>query len=258
MLIKMKLVVLASGSKGNCFYLEDEKDAILIDAGISAKRVNERLGLLGKDIGKIKSIFITHEHSDHIKGADVLARQLNIPIYATKKTIESGLLCKKSELIQTMKNNETINFKGFDVEAFPKSHRAADPVAFNIINKKKISIITDAGFACNNVIKNISDSDFLCLESNHDLKMLENGPYPYFLKQWIRSDVGHLSNNQASLCVLKHANPKLKNIVLSHLSETNNNPEQAFKTFIEITKERKDLKAKISVSTRDCSEVFSI
>lgn len=248
----MKLSVLASGSSGNCFYVEEDNTALLIDAGISAKQVIERLGTMRKNTDNISAIFITHEHSDHIKGADVLARQLNIPIFATKKTADNCFLCSNCSLIQHIKNNQTLKFGSMHINAFSKSHKCADPVSYSIISEKnkKLSIITDAGYSCKNIIKNVSDSDFLCMESNHDLKMLAEGPYPPFLKQWIKSDVGHLSNVQASLCVLEHAQSKLKHVILSHLSETNNTPNLALSTFNSLIKERKDLHPRVTVSSR--------
>lgn len=240
----MRLSVLASGSSGNCFYIENNKAGILVDAGISARRIGERLASLKINPRKIKGIFITHEHQDHVKGADVLARNFQIPVFATKKTAEGCFLCSQEDLIQTIKNNETINIGSMDVEAFSKSHKAFDPVSYSISNEKKISIITDLGKACGNVIDSVADSDFLCLESNHDIRMLEQGSYPYFLKEWIKSDFGHLSNMQAALLVLEHGKSRLKNIILSHISRNNNTPELALKSF-SLIKERYDLHPKI-------------
>jgi phosphoribosyl 1,2-cyclic phosphodiesterase len=255
----MELSVLGSGSSGNCFFVQNNKSAILVDAGLSAKQIVSRLGAIGASSARVKGIFITHEHADHVRGADVLARQLNIPIFATKKTVHDSFLCSDSNLINPIKNNEILKLAGMEISAFSKSHKAADPISFSIRNGKTISVITDAGFACDNIISAVSDSDFLCIESNHDEKMLLDGPYPYFLKQWIKSDVGHLSNRQSALCVLEHANSKLNHIVLSHLSQTNNTPELALKTFKSLIKERSDLNLKITHSGRDIpTKLFKI
>ncbi|MFA5258926.1 MAG: MBL fold metallo-hydrolase [Candidatus Pacearchaeota archaeon] len=246
----MELCALASGSSGNCFYVSNGNSGILIDAGISTKQIIERMSLINKGPETIKAIFITHEHSDHIRGADVFARKFNVPIFATKKTIQASCLCSNENLINSIKNDETINLNGVEVEAFSKFHKAADPVSYNISNGKKISIITDVGCVCNNVIKHVSDSDFLCIESNYDEEMLESGPYPYFLKKWIKSDIGHLSNAQSASCILENAKPSLKHVMLSHLSKNNNSPELALNSF-NILKQRKDFSLKISVSQRE-------
>ena len=246
----MELSVLSSGSSGNCFYVESDKNGLLIDCGISCKQVLERMEIIGKKPENIRGIFITHEHSDHIKGVDVLARTFDIPIYATEKVIEDCFLCSDKHLVKEIGKNESVKIGDLTIEAFSKSHKALDPVSFSIINKKRLSIITDAGFICKNIEENIKEADFLCLESNHDLNMLENGPYPIFLKNWIKSDIGHLSNMQASLGVLEYASSNLKGVILSHLSETNNNPKVALKTFSSLIKERFDLKPKVLVSTK--------
>jgi phosphoribosyl 1,2-cyclic phosphodiesterase len=250
----MKVAALSSGSGGNCFYVEKDSNAILIDAGISAKRINERLTSLKLNADKIKALFITHEHIDHIRGADVFSRQFDIPIYATKGTINSGFLCSNEDMINTIKNKETVNIAGFSVEAFQKFHKAADPVSFSIFNNDRtVSVVTDIGFPCENVNRAIENSNFIFLESNHDIEMLKNGPYPHFLKNWIGGDSGHLSNKQASLAVLEYGNSKLKNVVLSHLSKVNNEPRVALKTFNSLLKERKNFSANVTLSLENAS-----
>lgn len=246
----MEICALASGSSGNCFYVENNSNAILVDCGISAKQIIERLHSIKKNPEKIKGIFITHEHSDHIRGTDVFSRKFSIPIFVTQRTSESCFLSSNCDLINFIKNNETIKLGGMEIEAFSKSHKAADPVSFSIFKEKKVSIITDIGYSCNNVLKNINDSDALFIESNYDEDMLLNGPYPHFLKKWIKSDIGHLSNDQSARSVLENADSRLKYLVLSHLSKNNNTPEIALKSF-KLLKERKDLNPKIFVSERD-------
>jgi len=238
----MEIAVLSSGSSGNSFYVQKNKSGILIDAGISAKQISSRLKSLGINDEKVKGIFITHEHSDHISGVDVFARRLQIPIFATKKTAENCFLCSQDNLINFIDNDSLLEIAGMKIEAFSKSHKAEDPVSYSISKGKKISVITDLGYACENVIERVSESDFLCLEANHDIKMLQQGPYPFFLKKWIKSDLGHLSNIQAALCVLEHGKSKLKNVILSHISRNNNTPFIALKTFNSLIKERSDLK----------------
>lgn len=245
----MELSVLSSGSSGNCFYVENKGRAILIDAGISAKQICDRITEIGRKPESVEGIFVTHEHVDHVRGADVFCRKFNVPVFGTEKTLNEFLFAN-SDLKKAISNNETLKIAGLEVEAFSKSHASADPISFNIVNNKRLSIITDAGFACQNIISSIKDADFLCLESNHDPSLLEEGPYPHFLKNWIRSDIGHLSNMQAALAVLEHAHPRMKNLILCHLSETNNTPRHAVKSF-SLLKERYDLHPEIIISDKE-------
>jgi len=255
----MRVCALGSGSSGNCFFISDNNKAILIDAGLSCKETFRRLNLINQNPIEIKAIFITHEHSDHVKGADVIARNLNIPIFATKKTADNSNLCNNKNLIKIIKNNETIKIGRMSIEAFSKSHLASDPVSYSILSKKRVSIITDLGYTCQNTIDKISKSDLLFIESNYDEGMLENGPYPYYLKKWISGNDGHLSNTQTGLCVLEHGKSRLKNVVLSHLSKFNNHPEIALKTFKDLINERKDLNLSVHISLRDePSKIFSL
>lgn len=256
---KIEVCALASGSSGNCFYVSDGATSILIDAGISAKQIIERLTSIGHDPNRIDAIFITHEHIDHIRGADVFSRYFDVPIYATGKTLKEAFICSKEELVNSIKNDEEIKIGNLVVKAFPKSHNAVDPV-FYVVSKgrKNISVITDAGHCCKNITENVNDSDFLFIESNHDVEMLERGPYPYHLKKLIGGDSGHLSNKQAALCVLEHASSKLRKVVLSHVSRTNNTPEIAMKTFDKLLMERKNAPG-VDISLKECpTEKFRV
>jgi len=229
---KMEMSVLASGSSGNCFYVSHKGKGILVDAGISCKQIVERLCMLGKSPEQIKGIFVTHEHSDHMKGCDVFARKFNVPIFATKKTAQVKSLCMYEELVHFIKNDESVGLGGMEIQAFSKSHKAVDPVSYTVSNGgKNVSIITDIGYCCENVIEHVERADVLCMESNHDLDLLDNGHYPYFLKQWIKSDEGHVSNIDAASCVFSHGRSRLKHVVLSHLSLNNNTPLHALQVF---------------------------
>jgi phosphoribosyl 1,2-cyclic phosphodiesterase len=246
----MEISALSSGSSGNCFYVKDNDNAVLIDAGISCSQIVERLQKLRESPERVRAIFITHEHSDHIRGADVFSRTFNIPIFVNKKTSKSCFLCKDEKSINIIKNEETIEIGGLNISSFSKSHNAADPVFYEVSkNNKKVSVITDLGYPCKNVTDSISDSDFLCLESNHDIDMLEQGPYPIYLKRWIKSDSGHLSNLQSSLSVLEYGSSKLKNLMLCHLSQENNTRNMALSSF-DILRERTDLHPKLHISSR--------
>ncbi|MFW5846522.1 MAG: MBL fold metallo-hydrolase [Nanoarchaeota archaeon] len=240
---------LSSSSSGNSFYVSNSKrnSSILVDCGISCKQILEKLSILKENPHKIKGIFVTHEHSDHIKGVDVLARKFQIPIFATSGTINNSFLTSQKNLINKIKNSETINLGGMEIQSFSKFHDASDPVSFKIQNSKKLSIVTDIGSSCKNVLESISDCDSVVLESNHDIQMLKQGPYPFFLKKRILSDKGHSSNLNSGISVLEHARNKLKNISLAHLSETNNTPKQALKTFKNLIRERQDLNPRINI-----------
>lgn len=255
----MEVCALASGSSGNCFYVGNENVAVLVDVGISAKQVLLRMEERGLDLGKVKGIFVTHEHIDHVRGVDVLARKLGVPIYVTKHTADACTLCSDEILIKIIKNTTKVKVGELQIESFSKSHHAADPVSYTIIGKRRVSVITDLGHACKEVQKHVSLADFLCLESNYDDEMLHGGGYPIYLKKLIASDIGHLSNRQAGLCVLEHAHANLQKVILSHISKNNNDPKIALETFSSLVKERQDLKPEISLSIQGiATEVFRI
>lgn len=258
---EMQTAALASGSSGNSFFIESNKVPLLIDAGISCKQIEQRMGDLGKDASQLKGIFITHEHTDHIKGVDVLARKYEIPVFITSKCYESCRFSLDDNLVRFIERDKLLNLGNIRVLPFSKSHDANDPVSYTVFsNNKKVSVITDIGFACKNVVSNIQDSNVAFLESNHDINMLVDGPYPKYLKERILSKEGHLSNYAASLLVLEHASSSLKHLVLSHLSENNNTEEIALKTMKGMIDHRKDLKSlKVHLSGRhNPTELISI
>ncbi len=237
----LEVSVLASGSSGNCFYVGSSKGDFLIDAGISCRQVVDRLKGLGKDVQDIKGIFLTHEHTDHVRGVEALTRKYNIPIYVNKGTLENCYLDMGN--INIIKTDQEFDFLGMKIMPFKKSHDSKEPVSFFIKSgTKKMSVLTDIGCCCENVITYVEESDCVVLESNHDLNMLKNGPYPYFLKKRIASTKGHLSNYEAALLILEYGKKNLSNVFLSHLSLNNNRPELALNTFQAITSERDDLK----------------
>ncbi len=255
----MEVCALASGSSGNCFYVGNEKAAVLVDVGISAKQVLLRMEEQGLSPAKVKGIFVTHEHIDHVRGIDVLARRLGVPVYVTKHTAASCFLCSDDALLQIIKNNAAVKIGGFVVEAFSKSHHAADPVSYSIVGKKRVSVITDLGHACAQVQDHVARADFLCLETNYDESMLETGGYPVHLKKLIASDIGHLSNRQAGLCVMEHGSQRLQRVVLSHISKNNNTPKLALQTFSSLLQERSDVRPALSLSVQGMStDVFGV
>ena len=232
----MNLCSIASGSSGNCIYTGTENCGILIDAGISAKRIEQGLASIDRDIKEIKGIFVSHEHSDHIKGIGVLARKHHIPIYGTSGTFEaikhtSCLGAIDEELYHVIHAEETVQIDDLAVKPFKISHDAAEPVAYRMeCGSKSAAIATDLGFYNQEIVDKLQNLDVLLLESNHDTHMLQVGGYPYPLKQRILSDRGHLSNESAGklLCHLLHDD--LKAVFLGHLSKENNYEELAYET----------------------------
>lgn len=237
----MDIGVLASSSSGNCFFFENSDGIYLIDAGISAKQICESLASIGKNILSVKGVFVTHEHMDHIKGVKVLSSRYGIPIFLTKGTLEGSPF--SIENYSFISANEKIYAGDCLVEPFLKSHDAREPVSFVVSSEDKtVSFITDVGISNDSIKDAVSRSDVLILETNHDSDLLEQGPYPYYLKKRIKGDEGHLSNYDAGLLVLEHGNKNLQHVFFSHLSDTNNTEAHVFNTFSSILKCRKDLK----------------
>lgn len=232
----MNLCSIASGSSGNCIYTGTEKTGILLDAGISAKRIEQGLAEVDRDIREIKGIFISHEHSDHIKGVGVLARKYHIPIYGTRGTIEAmkGMSCLgkiDEELYQVIHAGEEIQVDDLTVKPFAISHDAAEPVAYRMeCGERSAAVATDLGFYNEEIVDKLSNLDVLLLESNHDIHMLEVGGYPYPLKRRILGDKGHLSNESAGKLLCRLLHDDLKAVFLGHLSKENNYEKLAFET----------------------------
>lgn len=232
----MNLCSIASGSSGNCIYTGTEKAGILIDAGISAKRITEGLHSIDRDFSDIQGIFVSHEHSDHVKGIGVLARKYHLPIYATKGTIQamksmSSLGKIEEDLYHEIRPEETICLKDLEISPFAIPHDAAEPVAYHVAcGEKTAAVATDLGFYNQKIVDRLKGLDVLLLEANHDIHMVEVGSYPYALKQRILSDKGHLSNEAAGklLCHILHDD--LKHIFLGHLSQENNYDQLAYET----------------------------
>lgn len=228
----VEVCAIASGSNGNCYYIGSEEDAILVDAGVSCKQVLLRMNERGLDPARLRGIFITHEHADHIRGTRVLSKKLNIPAYFTYGTWNKAHKSSKPPFYKYIHIDEALEFGKFRINAFAKRHDANEPCSYRIeIEGKNIGVMTDIGSVCENVVEHIQLCDAVFLESNYDDQMLNNGPYPWYLKNRISSDVGHLSNIQSVELIEKYGNGQLKTIFLSHLSGENNTPEIAFEAF---------------------------
>ena len=238
----MRMCSIASGSSGNCIYVGSDNHHILIDAGISGKRVEaglRELELSGKDID---GILLTHEHSDHIKGLGVLARKYGVPIYATPGTAGavkamSGLGRIDDSLFVEIHADQDFQIGDLKVSPFHISHDGAEPVAYRIAcGEKKMAVATDLGVYTDYTVEHLKGLDVLLLEANHDIHMLQVGAYPYYLKQRISGDLGHLSNETAGKLLCEVLHDDLKAIVLGHLSKENNYAELAYETVkLEIT-----------------------
>lgn len=238
----MRLLSIASGSSGNCIYVGSDDTHILVDAGISAKKIEEGLRSIELAGNELDGIFITHEHADHINGLGVLMRRYHIPVYASQGTIcamiQNNSLGKIDEdLFHVVVPDCETKINDLIINPMRISHDAKEPVAYRVIQgEKKVGICTDLGVYNDYTIDSLKDMNVLLLEANHDIKMLQVGPYPYYLKQRILSDKGHLSNENAGRLLSRLLNDHLHTIILGHLSRENNLPELAYEAVrLEIT-----------------------
>lgn len=232
----MHFGTIASGSSGNCLYAGDENTHILIDAGISAKRICQ--GLEAYDIRPqdLDAVLITHEHIDHTAGLGVMLRKYHLPVYSTRGTIW-GIQATKSlgsmpeECFHEIKPGQEFQIGNIQIEPFRISHDANEPVSYVVKNDEhKIGMVTDLGYYDEHIVNHLKDSDLLYIEANHDIHMLQVGPYPYYLKQRILGNKGHLCNEKAGSLIKELMNDHLKKVILGHLSKENNYPDLALQT----------------------------
>jgi phosphoribosyl 1,2-cyclic phosphodiesterase len=220
----LSITSLNSGSNGNCYYIGNTEEAVLVDAGISCREIERRMKRLGLSMKNVKAVFVSHEHSDHIRGIPSLVKKHRIPIYITPATMAFGGLYLEDYLSFTA--YEPVRIGALTITAFPKLHDASDPYSF-IVSCKEISVgvFTDIGLPCEHVIRHFGQCHAAFLEANYDEGMLDRGGYPYYLKNRIRGGKGHLSNMQALSLFMRHRPSFMSHLLLSHLSRNNNSPE---------------------------------
>ena len=209
---------LYSGSSGNSIFIGDKESKILIDAGMPGKKIDEAMKSIGQDPSKLDGIFITHEHSDHIKGVGIISRKYDVPIYANDKTwaaMESSIGKVKEHNIKVMDRRTSVDIGSLNIKSFIIPHDAISPVGYTVSNGiKQVSVATDFGVFTEEIYSNVKDSEVILLESNHDVNMLKFGPYPYSL------------------------NGFGKKVMLGHLSNTNNHPDLAYQTVLNVIKDK--------------------
>lgn len=227
-----RFCTLCSSSSGNSTYIGTNNGGILIDAGLNAKRITLALESIGVDPGSIQAIFITHEHADHIGALRVFASKHRVPVYATEGTLYSlskmGVVNGKFDTYAMPYTSVEIG--GMEIRNFKTSHDSVESCGYTVItpDERKISVVTDTGVLTEDTVKCVTGSDLILLESNHDKNMLQNGPYPYPLKQRILSSTGHLSNDDCAAAACQFINSGTTRLVLGHLSRENNTPSLAF------------------------------
>ena len=265
----MRLCSIASGSSGNCIYVGSDHTHLLVDAGISKKKIEEGLHELQVKGEELDGILVTHEHADHIQGLGVFSRKYGVPIYATKGTLRGIMNCKNlgkmpEGIYKEIDVDKEFVIGDVTVHPFAISHDANQPSAYRFEHSdKRVAVATDLGKYDSYIVENLKKLDAILLESNHDIHMLEVGPYPYYLKQRVLGDRGHLSNELSGrlLCDILHDN--LKKVVLGHLSKENNYAELAYETVkLEVTLGNNPYNGEdlpISVAKRDSiSEIITV
>lgn len=245
---------LNSGSNGNCYYIGTSTDAVLIDAGLSCRETEKRMLQLGLSMKTVRAIFVSHEHTDHIKGVSTIANKYQLPVYITDSTAKHGPRLIR-HLSKTFVAHEPVVIGGLSVTPFNKQHDAVDPYSFIINgNNVTVGVFTDIGVVCKQVIHYFKQCHAAFLESNYDETMLENGRYPVHLKNRIRNGQGHLSNKQALELFMAHRPAFMTHLLLSHLSKENNTPELAQQVFAPYSNDT----AIIVASRYQATEVFAI
>ncbi|WP_018923262.1 MBL fold metallo-hydrolase [Salsuginibacillus kocurii] len=238
----LKCSVLASGSTGNAVYVETKKQRLLIDAGLSGKKMEELLAKVDRTPRELDAILVSHEHSDHIKGVGILARKYNLPIYANEATwqaMEQSLGPIQSEQRFHLEPQTVTSFADLDVETFRVSHDAADPMFFTFHHEgRKLALATDMGYVSDQIKGTIHGAHTLIFEANHDMNMLRMGKYPWNVKRRILGDMGHVSNEDAGKALSDCISSHTQQVYLAHLSLDNNMKELARMTVSQVLEEK--------------------
>jgi phosphoribosyl 1,2-cyclic phosphodiesterase len=222
----LHIASLNSGSNGNCYYVGNENEAILVDAGLSCRETEKRMLRLGLSLAKVKAIFISHEHTDHVKGLCNLASKYNLPVYITPGTLMGCRFSLKQDLIHYISGHTVTHIGSLEIIGFPKLHDASEPFSFLITcGTTKVGVFTDLGNACEHLIHYFKQCSAAFLEANYDDELLNKSAYPYFLKRRITGGRGHLSNKQALDLFVTHKPSYMTHLLLAHLSKDNNCPE---------------------------------
>jgi phosphoribosyl 1,2-cyclic phosphodiesterase len=222
----LSIASLNSGSNGNCYYIGNEEEAVFIDAGLSRAETETRMDRMDLKMERIKGIFISHEHSDHILGLSAIVQQYKIPVFINPGTLREVRGKRLRAFVQLTENHQPVTIGGLRITPFPKKHDARDPQSFIVSNlQTTVGIFTDIGEPCEQLVHYFGQCHAAFLEANYDEDMLLNGRYPWFLKNRIRNGNGHLSNHQALELFRTHRSAFLSHLLLSHLSKENNSPE---------------------------------
>lgn len=249
---------LYSGSSGNSLFIKTENTKILVDAGVSSKKIEKALNELDIEPKSIDGILVTHEHSDHVQGLGTFSKKFDLPVFVNQETLDA--MPKQRDKIseknlKTFKVSEKFSIGDLDINPFSIPHDAANPCGFTILNEdKKISIATDIGHMTNDILKNLEESQFVLLESNYDPEVLKCSSYPFMLKSRIAGPTGHLPNEMAGKTIAYLLKSGLRQAMLGHLSKESNFPELAYKTVVDelIANNYNENSLNLSVANRDC------
>ena len=227
----MKICSLASGSKGNCLYIETGRTSVLIDAGLSLRETLLRLDVAGIDASGIHAVLVTHEHIDHIRSAGAFSRRFNVPVFTSHQVHAKADKYFKKTRVTEFESGSAFTFRDIQIDPVPITHDSCDPVGFVLeSNEGRSASVTDFGIVTRLITEKLRGCRFINLESNHDVEMLMNGPYPWELKQRIKSRHGHISNEESLELLHELAHEGLEVLVMAHLSEVNNHPEHVVRS----------------------------